>query len=104
MSKDYLNSIPAERFATIIPRRRAVIESASAEMPRYEYNANVLARDLHPKVQHVVVSDVKELFNARLYTLVPDREQGTDKLAYFQAGQYISLDLSIDGSRLTRPY
>ena len=104
MSKDYLNSIPAERFATIIPRRRAVIESASAEMPRYEYNANVLARDLHPKVQHVVVSDVKELFNARLYTLVPDREQGTDKLAYFQAGQYISLDLSINGSRLTRPY
>ena len=104
MKKDYLNSVPAERFAAIIPNRRRVIESASAEMPQYEYNANVLASSLHPKVQHVIVKEIVEMPAARLYTLVPDQEKGTEKLAYFQAGQYISLDLQIGESRLSRPY
>ncbi len=104
MKRDFLKDVPAERFGQIIPRRRRAIESASAEFPRYEYNANILAKKLHPKVQHVVVSDVRELNGAKLYTLRADPERGTESLAYFQAGQYISLELSIDGSVLTRPY
>lgn len=104
MKKDYLNSIPLEGFAQIIPRRRSIIERAPATMPQYEYNANVLAKNLHPSVQHVIVTDIVQLPNAKLYTLSPDAEKGTDKLAYFQPGQYISLDLKISGSRLTRPY
>ncbi len=104
MSKEYLKNYPAEKFARLIPTRRRIIESAPAVLPQYEYNANVLARKLHPRVQHVIVKDITELPGARLYTLVPDGEKGTEELAYFQAGQYISLELSIDGSRLTRPY
>lgn len=104
MKRDFLKDIPAERFGQIIPRRRRAIESAAAEFPRYEYNANVLAKKLHPKVQHVVVSDVRELNGAKLYTLRADPERGTETLAYFQAGQYIGLELSIDGAVLTRPY
>lgn len=104
MKRDFLNDVPAERFGQIIPRRRRAIESAPAEFPQYEYNANVLAKKLHPKVQHVVVSDVRELNGAKLYTLRGDPEKGTDSLAYFQAGQYISLEFSINGSLLTRPY
>ncbi len=46
-----------------------------------------MACKLHPKVQHVVVKDIAELKNAKLYTLCPDIEKGTDELAYFQAGQ-----------------
>ncbi|MBR0385908.1 MAG: 2Fe-2S iron-sulfur cluster binding domain-containing protein [Erysipelotrichaceae bacterium] len=104
MSKEYLKNYPAEKFAQLIPTRRRIIESAPADLPQYEYNANVLARKLHPKVQHVLVKDITELPGAKVYTLVPDAEQGTAELAYFQAGQYISLDLSIGDSRLTRPY
>lgn len=104
MNKDYLNNVPAERFAVIIPTRRRIIESAPAQLPRYEYNANVLARKLHPHHQQVIVSDVKELYNAKVYTLKADKERETEELAYFRAGQYISLDLEINGSRLTRPY
>lgn len=104
MKKDFLENIPAERFAHIIPNRRRVIESAPAQLPQYEYNANILARKLHPKVQHVIVADVKELHGAKLYTLGADKEKGTSELAYFQAGQYISLELTIGDSVLTRPY
>ena len=104
MKKDYLNDIPAERFTQIIPNRRRIIESAPADFPKYEYNANVLARKLHPKIQHVVVSEIRELNGAKLYTLCADPEKGTESLAYFQAGQYISLELAIGDSLLTRPY
>ena len=104
MKKEYLENYPIEKFAQIIPNRRRVIESAPADFPEYEYNANVLAKKLHPSVQHVLVSDIKELNGAKLYTLQADPEKGTESLAYFQAGQYISLELAIGDSLLTRPY
>ena len=104
MNKDCLNNIPLERFGQIIPRRRGTIERASSEFPKYEYNANVLAKELHPKIQHVIVSEIEELNGAKRYTLVPDKEAGQEKLAYFNAGQYISLNLKIGDSLLTRPY
>ncbi len=104
MKKDYLENYPIEKFAQIIPNRRKAIESAPAEFPEYEYNANILAKKLHPNIQHVVVSEIKELNGAKLYTLRADPEKGTETLAYFQAGQYIGLELAIGGSLLTRPY
>ena len=102
--RDFLNSIPLEAFDELVPKRRKIIESASDEFPRYEYNANVLAASLHPNVQHVVVSGIKEYNGAKCFTLSPDKEAGTEKLAYFRAGQYISLNLNIGTSVLTRPY
>ena len=104
MNKDYLKDVPVEQFMGIIPRRRGIIERASDEFPEYEYNANIVAGKLHPKVQHVIVSDVKDLNDAKTYTLIPDKEAGTEELAYFNAGQYISLELKIGDSLLTRPY
>ena len=102
--KDYLKEVSAEGFYEILPKRQAVINKASDSEPQYDFNANVLARSLHPKVQHVKVSDIKELNGARVYTLEPDASKGTTKLAYFRAGHYISLKLKIGGSVLTRPY
>ena len=102
--REFLNQVPVENFDKLIPERRRIIEAASDEMPKYEYNVNVLARNLHPALQHVVVSEIKELNGAKCFTLTPDKEAGTEKLAYFRAGQYISLQLSIGTSVLTRPY
>lgn len=102
--KDYLEGISADRFDGIIPRRQEVINKAPDTEAKYDYNANVLARNLHPKVQHVKVSDIKEFNGAKVYTLVPDTSKGTSKLAYFRAGHYISLKLKIGDSVLTRPY
>ncbi|MBR3039639.1 MAG: 2Fe-2S iron-sulfur cluster binding domain-containing protein [Lachnospiraceae bacterium] len=103
-NQDYLKNVPIEDFDKLIPTRRGIIEAASDEFPKYEYNANVLAKNLHPAVQHVVVSDVKDLNGAKYITFAPDKEAGTEKLALFRAGQYISLRLQIGESNLTRPY
>ena len=102
--REYLKGVSADSFYDILPKRQAVINQASDKEPQYEFNANVLARSLHPKVQHVKVSDIKEFNGAKVYTLEPDTSKGTDKLAYFRAGHYISLKLNIGGSVLTRPY
>ena len=104
MSKEYLSNVSSEKFYELIPERNKVIEAASDSFPKYDYNANVVARELHPLIQHVIVTDVEELNGARRYTLGPDTSSGTTKLAYFRAGQYISLDLNIGESVLTRPY
>ena len=100
----YLEGVPENSFEQIIRDRNKAIEAASDEMPKYEYNANKLARDLHPKVQHVKITSIEALNGARCYTLEPDTSKGTTKLAYFRAGQYISINLKIGDSVLTRPY
>ena len=64
--KEYLEGISADRFDGIIPRRQEVINKAPDTEAKYDYNANVLARNLHPKVQHVKVSDVKEFNGAKV--------------------------------------
>ena len=102
--REYLEGISIDRFDEIIPRRQKVINEAPDTEPKYEFNANVLARNLHPKVQHVKVCDIKEFNGARVYTFEPDTSKGTTKLAYFRAGHYISLKLKIGNSVLTRPY
>ena len=102
--RDYLNDIPAERIKEILPNRKAVIDRAPDTEPRYEYNANVVAKALHPDVLHVKVAEVRDLVNAKLYPLVPDESRGTFELPYYRAGQYISLTLKIGDSLVTRPY
>ena len=102
--KEYLKGVSADSFYDLLPKRQAVINQASDKEPPYDFNANVLARGLHPKVQHVKVSDIKEFNGAKVYTFEPDTSKGTSKLAYFRAGHYISLKLKIGDSVLTRPY
>ena len=99
-----MEQVPLEEFDKIIPRRRAMIEKASDEFAPYEFHDNILARNLHPHVQHVVVSEIVERPGAKSFTLVPDKEKGTEKLAYFKAGQYVSVSLNIGHSVLTRAY
>lgn len=93
--RKYLEDIPVDWFYEIVPERNKVIEAADASLPRYEYNANV---------QHVVVLDVIQMKDTRLYTLKPYQEKGTRRLAPFRAGQYVSVSLKIGDFLLTRPY
>lgn len=64
-----------------------------------------LAKALHPETQYLKIKEIiNHGPNAKSFVLVPDTNKGTTKLAYFQAGQYISLRLHINGSYVTRPY
>ena len=99
-----LESVPAEDFAKIVPQRRAAIEAAPDAEPVWEYQTNRVAKALHPEKQYVTIAEIKDRPGAKSYTLVPDPSRGTESLAYFRAGQYVSVDLEIGGSVLTRAY
>lgn len=108
MSKDittYLECLDIKRFEEIVPRRRSIINAAENSLPQSEFNANRVARALHPKVQHLVISEIQEQAgNAKSYILEPAPGTETKSLAYFRAGQYLSVKLRIGQSFITRPY
>jgi len=63
MSKDittYLECLDIKNFEGIVPRRRSIIGAANGSLPQSEFNANHVAQALHPKVQHLVISVIKE--------------------------------------------
>lgn len=89
-------------FAKLVTVRRGKFKKgAETPLPR-EYAVNRTARLLHPKEQKLIVSKVIEHgSDAKSYVLIC--EDG-GKPAYFRAGQYLSVNLCIGGSFLTRPY
>ena len=91
-------------FRSLVPNRRKRIAQAPAQ-PLGPAPMNKLAHSLHPARQHLIVADVRdETQTTRTFKLVPDPDAGTQTLAYFRAGQYLSLKVDVDGVRITRPY
>ncbi len=100
-----IKELNPQSFTSIIPGRMHVIEQAPADSLPKDYPVNRLADALHPAIQHVKISAVREHGNdAKSFTLVPDEEKGTRELAWFSAGQYVSVFLEIGHSRLCKPY
>jgi glycine betaine catabolism B len=107
MSKPNLRTLSRFDFLKLVPNRKARIEAAPAKKlpPIDTYKANELAKAMHPAYQHVKVAEVTELGKGiKSYALTPDQAKGTGRLAYFSAGQYLSLRLTIGDVRLSRPY
>ncbi len=102
--KKLLKSLSVGPFLGQVKLREKMIAEASDELPTSIYNANVLAKKLHPNVQYAVVAAVADHGDARSYTLAPDAEKGTQALAYFRAGQYVSIALDIGEAKLNKPY
>ncbi|MCR5066738.1 MAG: 2Fe-2S iron-sulfur cluster binding domain-containing protein [Erysipelotrichaceae bacterium] len=95
------------KFTRTTPKREAVIGKASnAITPDSSfYKSNRIAAALHPAYQDLVISQmVMEDELTCSYYLVPDKEAGCEKLAYFQAGQYLNVELNIEGHHFNRPY
>lgn len=80
------------------------IEAAPATMPKSIYNPNIIAKRLHPAVQHCIIAKVVDHGDAKSFTLVPNTAKGTTEMAYFRASQYVSVSLNIDGRPLSKPY
>lgn len=96
-----LNPFP---FLGEVKTRLKAIEAAPATIPQSIFSANILASELHPAVQYAKVSRVTEYNGAKSFILVPNKEKNTDNLAYFRAGQYVSVSLNIDGACVNKPY
>ena len=105
MSKPNVHSLSKMAFTKVVPTRKQKIADAPATPlpPIKSYKANELAAALHPQKQELKVAKVIErCADTKSYILVPDGD--TKALAYFSAGQYISISLEIQGSVITRPY
>jgi len=93
------------QFEKIINERKKIIRKSSSKPILSNYQINELATKLHPNEQFVKVSKIiKESDNIKSFILVPDVDAGTKSLAYFKAGQYISVCVEIDGGIYRRPY
>lgn len=99
-----IRKIPLSGFLSMVSVRNKRIAAAPDSPPVSEYNANRLAKSLHPEVQYAKIARVDEHRDARSFTLVPDEARGTKSLAFFRASQYVSVGLNIGGTVLSKPY
>ena len=102
--RDVFKGLTPFPFLGEVKTRIKNIEAASTEFPKSIYNPNILAAKLHPHYQFAKVAEVEDQPDAKVFTLVADESKGTESLAYFRAGQYISVLLDIDGAKVTKPY
>ena len=91
-------------FKNLTSKRRKKIDKASEKFIEFD-PVNKLAQLLHPPIQNLVISEIKEeTKSSKTFRLIPDPDSYTDKLAFFRAGQYLSLKVNVDGIPITRPY
>ena len=102
--KKALKGVSVFPFLGQVKLRNKMIEAGSTELPKSVYNANLLAKSLHPKAQYVKIAKVEDHGDAKSFTLVPDESKGYTKMAYFRASQYVSVSLNIDGALVNKPY
>lgn len=101
MAEHNLNSLDPMAFTRLIHTREESIAKAEPKTGK-TYSANTLAAALHPAHQDLMVTDICDnTAGAKTYTL--ESAAGTP-LAYFEAGQYLSLSLKVGNTVTTRPY
>lgn len=99
--------LSAAKFLKIVPERQKKIENAGAGdvKPLRDYKPNALAAELHPQVQYVKITDVRQLApDVKLIRLSPDKDKNCFRLAPFAPGQCVSVEVVIEGVSHERPY
>lgn len=91
------------KFKNMAKTREKAIEAASANEIVADYAINRNAKALHPDYLSLVVAEILDHGKAGAKTFVFKNANG-GSLPYFRAGQYLSLKLALDGSRVSRPY
>lgn len=91
-------------FLNEVKVREEHIEAAPAEEIRSIFNANIVGAKLHPHIQMLKIARVEEIKDGKVYTLVANKEKGTEELAYFRAGQYLSVVINIGKAFVSKPY
>lgn len=100
-----IKSLDFKKFLPMLKDRQANFAAARADLPAGSDQARVIAKALHPKRQYLTVAAVtKRAADCSSFTLVPDPSRGTDALAYFGAGKYLTVFETIGGIPVTRAY
>lgn len=96
------NLIDIANFAKMIPLRKSKLENGSAEYVPETYPINELAKLNHPGKMELKVGEViSHSDDMKSYIL---KSANGKKLAPFRAGQYLTIQLKIGSSIVTRPY
>lgn len=107
MAKPNIRSLDAMAFTSMTGERERHIEEASTAIPpkASSYKANRMAAALHPSVQHVKIAQVIDRGpRFRSFVLEADEDRGTEGLAWFDAGQYLSVEVPLPEGAVTRPF
>lgn len=100
-----LKSLSAKKFLSMLPDRQAKFKAAAPVLPKVADNATALAKALHPKRQYLKIAEVVDRGeDCKSFTLVPDTDKGTQSLAFFGAGKYLTVFETIEGMPVTRAY
>ncbi|MBQ6067615.1 MAG: iron-sulfur cluster-binding domain-containing protein [Clostridia bacterium] len=100
-----LKSFRKKNAISVIMNRQKRFAAADDSVPSGTDAARELARALHPKKQYVKVAAVTErAADVKSFTLVPDPARGTESLAWFGAGKYLTVFVTINGMPVTRAY
>ena len=107
MANYSISGLGRGKFVSMIANRLRVINQSSDAPVRQldDYPANRIANALHPHVQFLTVKEIiAHSPDMKSFLLAPDARRGTKKLAWFSAGQYLSVALNVDGQTICRPY
>lgn len=106
MSKSFnIDTLDPLRFMARMEERQKRIAEAPAKKIPSDYEVNQLADALHPQKQFVQIQEVIERdADCKSFVLTADPKKGTKSLAYFSAGQYLTVFLDIEGMKITRAY
>lgn len=90
------------RFKKMVPTRRKMLaEGPNTPLPQ-EYRTNVLAKKLHPGYMQVELTAARSLTpTIRELTF---RRVDAEDYPFFRAGQYVSIQMKIGDSLVSRPY
>ncbi len=91
------------RFKNMAKVREKAIQAAPALEITADYDINNKAKALHPDYQELIVDKVIDHEGAGAKTFIMRSKDG-GPVAFFRAGQYLSLKLKIGESAVSRPY
>lgn len=95
--KDFTNTV------LLLPERLTDVASSPDKevMSPDKFNANIVAAQLHPKEQALVITDIETVSSDfKRYTFKAKNKRA----AYFRAGQYLSFRIKIGSAVVTRAY
>ena len=96
------NLIDIANFAKMIPTRKEMLKKGSAAPVPKTYPINELAKLNHPGKMELIIDEIIE-HSADVKSFI-FKSAENKKLAPFRAGQYLTLQLKIGSSIVTRPY
>lgn len=107
MAKSMIPKVPMYPFLLgAVKRVVTVLKTPDAPVKKLDdYPVNRLANELHPDRQKLVVDKIVEHSpDLKTFVFRPDDTRGTNRLAYFAAGSYLSIHYSDENITFTRPY